>query len=246
MIKLFLSAVAGCLILSSSMAQDKPAHDQEKVIHDNNAQVRTVSNFHAIHVSTGIHLYLTQGDEEAVAVSASQLSYRDRIRTEVENGVLKIYFDFKDWSHWHTSGKELKAYVSCKMLDALRASSGAMVEIDGSVHSEMLSLNFSSGASFSGKVQVTKLEVDQSSGALSTISGSAVSLKAVATSGGIFHGGDLQANECEARANSGGVMDINVLKTLTASAHSGGIVNYEGTGVMTSINTGSGGVVSRK
>ncbi len=239
MIKTIFSAMVGCLILSASMAQDK-------VIHDNNAQTRQVSNFHAVHVSTGIHLYLTQGNEEAVAVSASQPAYRERIKTEVENGVLKIYYDYQNMSHWNTSGQNLKVYVSCKSLDALSASSGAEVEVDGTVRSEMLSLNFSSGASFSGKVQVTKLEVDQSSGSQSTISGKTVSLWATATSGGIFHGADLQADQCEAKANSGGLMDINVLKELTASAHSGGSVTYQGTGVIMAIKTGTGGMVSKR
>ncbi len=42
------------------------------------AQVRKVSGFHAIKVSTGIKVYLSQGTE-AVAVSASKEEYRDKI-----------------------------------------------------------------------------------------------------------------------------------------------------------------------
>jgi len=48
----------------SSLAQD------DKTIHDNNAQKRAIKGFHAIQISNGIDLYLTQG-EEAVAVSAA-------------------------------------------------------------------------------------------------------------------------------------------------------------------------------
>ncbi len=39
-------------------------------------------------IGGGIELYLTQGDEEAVAVSASELEFRDRIVTEVKDGDL--------------------------------------------------------------------------------------------------------------------------------------------------------------
>ena len=45
-------AVVGFLILASATAQNK-------VVSDANAQVRSVNSFHALKVSTGIHLYLT-------------------------------------------------------------------------------------------------------------------------------------------------------------------------------------------
>ena len=67
----------------------------QKTIRDANAQKRNVSGFHAIEVSGGIDLYLSQG-EEAVAVSAAKDEYRDKIITEVKNGVLKIWFDWKN------------------------------------------------------------------------------------------------------------------------------------------------------
>jgi hypothetical protein len=72
-----------------------------KVINDPNAQKRTVGDFHGIKVSGGIELYLTQGDEEAVAVSASDPEFRDRLKTEVKDGILHIYLD-DQW--WHGAG----------------------------------------------------------------------------------------------------------------------------------------------
>src|SRR5690242_20644681 len=97
---------------------------QEKIIKDANAQERKVgAEFHAIEVRSGIDLYITQG-ENAVAVSANSEEWRDRIKTEVEGGVLRIYIgdNWKDWNwglSWH--GRILKAYVSVKQLDALKA-----------------------------------------------------------------------------------------------------------------------------
>src|SRR5580704_9443447 len=82
-----------------------------KTIEDKNAETRNVSGFHAIHVQSGIDLYLTQGSQEAVAVSASDIEYRNRIKTEVEDGVLKIYLDHSGF-HWNMGNKKLKAYVS--------------------------------------------------------------------------------------------------------------------------------------
>jgi hypothetical protein len=55
----------------------------QKVINDGNAEKRNVSGFHGVEVGGGIDLYISQGDE-AVAVSASDVKYRDRIKTEVK------------------------------------------------------------------------------------------------------------------------------------------------------------------
>lgn len=230
--------MAACFTLSAAIGQNT-------VIRDQNAVSRQVADFHAIHVSTGIHLFLTQGKEKGVAVSASQPEYRDRIQTEVKNGVLHIYYDTEKWKWFDMHGKELRVYVSCVTLDGLEASSGAKVEVDGTIKSDNFTMEFSSGAKFSGKVQASDLKVDQSSGAQSSISGTAGHLRASATSGSHLHGYDLVAGICEVSANSGGGIDISVEKEMEVSAHSGGRIRYQGAGVIKEVHTGSGGSVSR-
>jgi hypothetical protein len=231
--------LAACFLLAGASAQT--------VVHDANAQVRSVANFHAIRVSTGIHLYLTQGKETAVAVSASDAVYRNRIKTEVVDGVLKIYYENNEWKFWSDDPrKDLKAYVSCPVIDGLRASSGAHVDVDGELKSTNLAMDLSSGAHFTGKVEVQDLKLEGSSGAHGTISGTATTLKVETSSGSSIQGFDLQTDNCDARTSSGGHVDINVRKELSASASSGGHVYYQGDGVIRSVNTSSGGRVSRR
>ncbi|MBS1599099.1 MAG: DUF2807 domain-containing protein [Bacteroidetes bacterium] len=236
--KLFL-AFSACLVLSGAMAQNK-------VIQDKNAQVRSVKDFHAIRVSNGIHLYLSQGNEEAVAVSATDPEYRNHIITEVTNGVLKIYFDKngRDWDD--RDRKRLRAYVSCKVLDELKGNSGANVEVDGSIKSNELAMDFTSGANFNGDVRVTKLKMQQNSGAETNISGTAVNCTIEASSGASFKGYDLATDNCDANTSSGADLRITVNKELSASASSGGQIHYKGNGVIKEINTSSGGEVSKR
>src|SRR5690349_15818609 len=106
----------GIIFCSWSIAQ--------KTFNDPNAATRNVSSFHAIEVSSGIDLYLTQGNE-GVAISATSEDVRNKIITKVEDGVLKIYFEHGVSFNW--SNKHMKAYVSFKTLDALRASGGSDV-----------------------------------------------------------------------------------------------------------------------
>jgi hypothetical protein len=219
----------------------------QKQVNDANAQVREVKNFHAIRVSTGIELQLSQGGTEAVAVSASDAEFRNRIKTEVQNGVLRIYYDsdfLKDLSR--SKNKKLKAYVSFINLDGIDASSGASVNVDGSLKVSTLNLDVSSGATFHGRVEANTMKVDQSSGAVINISGAVNSLNVDGSSGSIFRGYDLAVNNCEAESSSGSGVQITVNKELSAEASSGGYVSYKGNGVIRNIRTGSGGSVNRK
>lgn len=234
-----LFAAFVCFIMSSASAQDK-------IVNDPNAEVRSVKGFHAIRVSNGIHLYLTQGNEEAVAVSASETKYRDRIVTVVEDGVLKIYVEMNHWRFWDEDWKNMKAYVSCKLLDELKASSGARVDVNGSLHSDNLTMHFSSGSGFEGSVKVTDLKINQGSGADTRISGTAANLSVESSSGSTLRGYDLETDQCDARCSSGGTVHITVKKELSASASSGGQINYRGSGVIRDISTSSGGEVSRR
>jgi hypothetical protein len=218
---------------------------QNTVVHDDHAQVRNVGSFHAIEVSSGIHLILKQGTEAAVAVSAASPELRDRIRTEVEGGKLKIYFNNKGLIGWEGK-KDLKAYVSFKDLDKLEANSGADASVDGTINVNDLGITLSSGADFDGKVSVQELNIDQSSGADMDISGKSNNLSITVSSGADFSGYDLATENCKANASSGGNIKITVNKTLEADASSGGGIDYKGNGVITNVSNSSGGRVKKQ
>jgi hypothetical protein len=217
-----------------------------KIINDPNAQKRTVSSFHGISIHSGIDLYLSQGGDETVAVSASDPEYRDRIVTEVQDGILHIYIDDK----WHWNGgwgnHKLKAYVSCKMLDDLRASGGSDVYIDEAIKSQKLELHFSGGSDLHGKLEIGELTVGQSGGADAFISGSAAQLYVHVSGGSDFHGYDLAVDDCHAQASGGSDVYVTVNKQLDASASGGSDIHYKGNGSVRESHTSGSGSVSKK
>jgi hypothetical protein len=158
---LFLTVCTSISLLS--IAQNS------KVINDKNAETRNVKGFHAIEISSGIDLYLSQGNE-AVAVSAPDIKYRDRIKTAVENGVLKIYMEHKG-PHWGGSDLNLRAYVSFAKLDELKASGGSDVFIQDLLKSDKLDINLSGGSDLKGKLDLHDLSIDQSGGSDVDVSG---------------------------------------------------------------------------
>lgn len=218
---------------------------QDKIFNDANAEKRTISSFHAIRVSDGIMLTLKQGSEEAVAVSASEGKFRDRIKTEVVNGVLKIYYDVNLLKDLKNDNKQLKAYVSFKNLDRIDAAAGSKTKVESTISASDFQLNVSSGAKFEGTIEATSLNTNISSGGKCNLSGKADRLDVDASSGGHFYGYDLVINKCDANASSGGQIEIRVEKELTANAHSGGGVTYKGQGTAITISTHSGGRVKK-
>ena len=57
------------------------AQNEKNIVIDANAEARSVSGFTAIEVSGSIDLFLSQGTEEGVAISASTDEIKQRIKT---------------------------------------------------------------------------------------------------------------------------------------------------------------------
>jgi Putative auto-transporter adhesin, head GIN domain len=219
---------------------------QQKTITDANAQKRTLpGSFTAITVSDGVDLYLTQGSEESVAVSASEEKYMERFKTEVVEGTLKIYYDDKGINWAANEKRKLKAYVSFKTLAKLVASGGADVDLQGSIDAADISMKFTSGASFEGKIMAKSITIEQNSGSVITLSGSAADFKVNVSSGAVFKGYELAVDYCDAKASSGGGVQVTINKELNAKANSGGGIKYKGAAVIKDLDVNSGGMVKK-
>ena len=235
--KIFLVVLTCCSV--SLFAQTRT------VINDKNVEGRNVKGFHAIKVSGGIDLFLSYGDE-AAAVSASEIKYRDKIKTEVENGVLKIWYDRDNINQLlFTNNRNLRAYVSYKDLNALTASAGSDIRVDGSIKGNSLVMKISSGSDFKGNVEVNDLDIDQSSGSDIQIGGKANKVSIEASSGSDFNGYNLIAEVVTARCSSGSDITITVNKELKAKASSGSDIHYKGSASQVDITKSSGGSVRR-
>jgi Putative auto-transporter adhesin, head GIN domain len=216
-----------------------------KVINDPNAQKRSVGDFHGIKVSGGIELYLSQGDEETVVVSANDPELRDRLRTEVKDGILHIYLDDQWWHRGWNGSMKLRAYVSCKVLDQLRGSGGSNIHVDQTIKSERLDIHLSGGGQLHGSFEAGQMTAGISGGGDLYIGGTAGALNVHVNGGGDFHGYDLATDSCEAHVSGGGDVFITVNKTLDATVHGGGDIRYKGNASIRETRTFGGGNISK-
>jgi hypothetical protein len=219
---------------------------QTKVFQNPNAIVRPIStSFSQVSVATGIELYITEGSETALAISVSDPKYLEKFKTVVENGVLKLYMDTKGIAWLKDKNRKLKAYLSVASLQKLSASSGASIYTAKTLTFRSLKIDMSSGAKFTGSVNIADLNISQDSGSQLDISGTATTLKVAVSSGAHFKGFDLITENCVAKVSSGAHANITTNKELDASAISGGVLRYKGSAGIASLTVNSGGSVKK-
>jgi hypothetical protein len=216
----------------------------QKTINDPNAEVRAASNFHAISISNAFNVYLTQGNEEAVAVSAAELKYRDLIMVEVKGGVLFIGLRKDGWN-WIKGDKKLKAYISFKNIDKLDLSGNTDAYIQGLIKVENLRMDLSGSSNVKGKLEAKKLVVDLSGASDMTVNGSVGQLTISASGASKFKGADLSTDFCDAHATGSSDIMVTVNKELSAQASGNSDVQYKGEGVIRDIKTSGSSSISR-
>ncbi len=216
----------------------------QQVINDVNAEQRKVGSFNAIRVSNAIDLYISQGNEDAVAVSARDAETRSHIKTEVENGVLQI--SFTERSLWNTGNKKLKAYISLRSLEKLNASGASDVHITGTLKGNSLTMNLSGASDFRGNLDYTSLKIDLNGASDATISGTASELDVSASGASSFKGYDFNVEKCVASANGASDIKVTVNKELNAKASGASGVYYKGNGVIKDIKSSGASSISKK
>ncbi|PIV18947.1 MAG: DUF2807 domain-containing protein [Flavobacteriales bacterium CG03_land_8_20_14_0_80_35_15] len=192
-----------------------------------NGQVQTEprsirQEFKALSVSQGIDVYLTTNQSNSVKVEADD-NILDLIKTEVQNGTLKIYLSKQVWH-----SKARKVYVSAPIIEEILVSSGASVKLENTLIVDKLMLKASSGSEIEVHVGVSDLYCEASSGADITLIGTAKNLDVEASSGSSVKADDLKTYDTNAKATSGATVNVNATNTIQIKKGSGGSVNYKG------------------
>ena len=217
---------------------------QNTLVVDPNATVREVKgDFKAIKVSGGIDLYLSQSDNVAIAVSAAEERYKEFIRTDVEDGTLKIYYEGERFN-W--KNKRLKVYVSFKTLEKLNASGASDVVVTGTIESASLDMQLSGASDFKGAVKVDKLKMDLSGASDVRISGTARTVDIESSGASDVKGYELVTDYCNATASGASDINITVNKELNAHASGASDINFKGEGLIRDMHASGASSVTRR
>ncbi|MBZ5857246.1 head GIN domain-containing protein [Flavihumibacter profundi] len=221
------------------------ANAQKFVVNDANAVARQVNEFSGVHVSSAIDLYISQGNEIGVAVSSTDTKVRDRIMTEVKDGVLNIWFDGKGWNDWK-GNKHMKAYVSVKTLEMIKADGACDVKFMGKVKAERLSIDLSGASDLSGELECNNLDMDVSGASDTKLSGNVGNVSVKLSGASSIKGWGLVAENCDIDASGASSINVIVNKEMKVKANGASDVNYKGNGVIREMKSSGASSINRK
>lgn len=198
------------------------------------------SNFSKIKVSNGLDVFISEGNTTKIVVEADE-NLHEIIKTEIEDGTLKIYSEKNIWR-----AKARKVYVTTSTLNTVSASSGSDVIVEDFFTSENFKASVSSGADLTVRINAKTISGSSSSGADLKLIGKAENAKLSSSSGSDLDASDLVAKNVTANASSGSDIEANATESVTANASSGGDIDFEGNPKEINKKASSGGSVDKK
>lgn len=219
---------------------------QKQIINDENVEPRDVGSFTAIKVSNAINLYISQAEKESMAVSAVRQEYRDQIKTTIENGVLRIWFDSKGRFMRNAGSMKLKVYLSFREINRITASGASDVTVTGTIKANDLVLDMSGASDFRGTIEAAALTVDLGGASDAIVRGKVEHLKVDAGGASDFKSYDLVAENATVDASGASEISITVNKELNAKASGASGIYYKGTAVIRNIRTSGASNVSKR
>lgn len=214
-----------------------------KTVHGNGNVVtkeRKTEHFSGVKVSTGIDVFLKQGDSEAISVEADE-NLQEYILTEVRNGELHVYTEVNI-----RDAERKRVYVTMKEINSVRTSSAGDVIGESPVKSDKLVLSASSAGNIRMEVNANEIRLDISSSGDISLTGNTDVLEADLSSAGNLNAYDLKAREADVSVSSAGDAEINVTEKITARASSAGDINYKGDPKYVDAHTSSAGGVHKR
>jgi hypothetical protein len=192
-------------------------------------EIRKVSNFKAVHISSGIDLYLKQGSTESVRVVADK-DQMDKIVTENEGGTLKIYVESSNrWFNfdWRKS-KTMKVYVTVKDLNKISATGGSDVYTEGKLDLIKLEVKATGGSDIRLTLDTDELSCETTGGSDVILAGTATVFKAASTGGSDLKASNLRTSFCSVSSTGGSDAYVWAEKEISISATGGSDVYHKG------------------
>lgn len=216
-------------------------------ISDANAEPRTVNTFNAIKIADAFDIYLVQGSEEGVAVSAAEKKYLSYIKTESKDGVLKVWFEGSDKLYTNTGKMKLKVYISFKTLSKFELSGACDVYVKSTIKLDNLKLKLSGASDIrEGTWHIGKLDVDMSGASDIVMQGTVGQLSINAKGASDFNGYGLQVDYGDFSVSGASDIKITVNKEFSAEASGNSDIKYKGQGVIRTVKTSGSSSITRR
>ena len=197
-------------------------------------------SFTGVKVSSGIDVYLKQGNNETVTVEADE-NLHEYILTEVRGGVLNVYSEYNI-----RDAERKRVYVTIKEVNSLRTTSAGDIYGESPVNTDRLELSASSAGNIKLEAHAKDINIDISSSGDITLTGETDRLRADLSSAGDLNAYDMKSREADISVSSAGDADVYASERITARASSAGDVNYKGDPKYVDAHSSSAGGIHKR
>jgi hypothetical protein len=233
----FISLILVIAFTTSAFGQIRPRiTGSGKVV----SEERKAGYFNAVKVSSGIDVYLTQGQKESITVEADD-NLHEYIITEIKDNTLKVYSEANI-----RKAEAKKVHVTIKDVEKISASSAGDVYGETLIKADELSLSASSAGDIKLKIEVNRLECKINSSGDIKLEGIADELEADLSSAGDLKAYDLITRIADVSTSSAGDAWITVTEKLRARASSAGDIYYKGNPQQVDAHSSSAGGIHKK
>ncbi|EMR02083.1 hypothetical protein ADICEAN_02790 [Cesiribacter andamanensis AMV16] len=220
-----------------------PTTAQERV-------TRSVANFTALKVMSGIDVYLSQSDSPSVKIAVDSEETLQDLVVEVDASntlVLRLPANkqMRRWWGSQTNTRRVKAYVSFRQLTDIQVSGGSDLFGEGPLRFQRLRMAASGGSDIRMNLTADELEVTCSGGADAELQGRAGTFTARASGGSDLKAQELEAQVATVNVSGGSDGYIKVVRELTATASGGSDIVYWGSPAKVSSNASGGSEIKK-
>lgn len=198
---------------------------------------RSASDFHAIETSIAGDIEVSVADNFSVEVQAQE-NLLPILKTEVEDGTLKIYF-----SESVSRQEGLKIRVSAPAFDRFSLGGSGTIRVLTPLRADNMKMEIAgSGDIFLTQGEFGSLNTSIAGSGGIELGGKANALKSEIAGSGDIKAKQLTANELDVAISGSGSVTCDVVQTLKASIAGSGDVYYSGQPVVEANVSGSGSV----
>ncbi|WP_332021443.1 DUF4252 domain-containing protein [Kaistella sp.] len=204
-------------------------------------EIRKVTSFSGIQVSSGINVSFTQEAKQKVVVDSDRPEF---VKTEVVGDILKIYVDNNN--NRNLKFKKLSVIVSAPELSKVAVNSGANFNTLNTVKSNYFQIAATSGANLKadldtkGKVELSttsgsnvrlnvnadELEMSATSGSSATLYGKIKETTFDVSSAATVNAQDLETQKSQINASSAANIKVSATENINVTGTSGASVRY--------------------
>lgn len=202
--------------------------------------VHNVSDFTGIKVSSGIDVYLTQGQNTEVILEADE-NLHEWIVIEVVGSVLHVK---SDKNIRMAESKIVR--VTCPVINSIDISSAGDLFGENLIQTDNMDIDMSSAGDLRLELEADEVTIDISSAGNAYLKGTTNNLRADLSSAGNLDAYDLVTKTADVSVSSAGHANVHVTDEAKFRSSSAGDINYMGDPRILEMHSSSAGTINKK